>query len=59
MNQNTSMKMHQAKVILKLNLLIKAHQQLPTEKPLTGKEELSGSTFHTIKLCQEISPKYS
>ena len=53
------MNIHEVKVVLKLNLLIKAHQQLPTEKSLTGKEELSGSNLHTIKLCQEISPKYS
>ena len=39
MNHKTSMKMHQAKVVLKLNLIIKAHQQLSTEKSFSGKKK--------------------
>ena len=52
------MKMHQVKGVLKLNLLIKDQQQLPTERWSTRKKELSGSALHTIKMCQQASPKY-
>ena len=40
MNQNFSVKIHKEKVLVKVNLLIKTQQHLPTKKWSAGKEKL-------------------